>query len=209
MYYNVHRWYQPGTGRYTRPEPLQISSNEYTYVDSRPSFFVDPQGLLALDPRSCDSRFHQMPPPADDKGGPGHNCCRRALERAVQQYNEFFSPGWRQRKPECYKRLSTAHLLNGWTKPRGSKSQLTPLDCMAAGHHGEVMGYDFGKGEPVCGTTSADGRTFFRQGVCDRSKCGLPFNTLFHERLHRCGAPGEQFGLFTDAALIAFYCARP
>jgi RHS repeat-associated protein len=203
-YYNVHRWVQPATGRYTRPDPLEASPNDYAYVDARPTFFGDPLGLLALDPVSC-SPFKNLPGP----NGTQPTCCYRALEQAVQQYNEFFTRGWRQRKPECWKRLSVAHLRQGWKNPRGGKTLLTTLSCMIAGHRDEVMKCDFGRGAPSCGLTSDDGQSFFRQAACDRSECGTPFNTLFHERLHRCGAPGEKGGLYTDADEVAFWCAGP
>lgn len=48
--YNVHRWYQPGVGRYTRPDPWGIDRPEgiahlYNYGKNRPTLFVDPEGL--------------------------------------------------------------------------------------------------------------------------------------------------------------------
>lgn len=60
VYYNVHRWYELGVGRYTRPDPLHVvEANRpfmtaglghrwslYSYVDGNPLLFVDPLGLL-------------------------------------------------------------------------------------------------------------------------------------------------------------------
>lgn len=49
VYYNVHRWYQPGTGRYGRPDPLGLGRNDvnpYPYVAANPINFHDPLGLL-------------------------------------------------------------------------------------------------------------------------------------------------------------------
>jgi len=42
----VHRWYQPGTGRYTRPDPLGFDRDlhPYVYGAGRPTFFFDPDG---------------------------------------------------------------------------------------------------------------------------------------------------------------------
>lgn len=70
MYYNVHRWHETGTGRYTRPDPmlqggldfLQGADYEtlakryemfrdprdqqiYTYAQGRPTFLIDLLGL--------------------------------------------------------------------------------------------------------------------------------------------------------------------
>jgi len=48
--YNVHRWYQPGTGRYTRPDPIGLigSINLYGYVEQNPVMKIDPLGLATL-----------------------------------------------------------------------------------------------------------------------------------------------------------------
>jgi RHS repeat-associated protein len=45
--YNVHRWYEPGPGRYTRRDPFGIEGdlNPYAYSASRPTFATDPMGL--------------------------------------------------------------------------------------------------------------------------------------------------------------------
>jgi uncharacterized protein RhaS with RHS repeats len=43
----VHRWYQPQTGRYARPDPLGLRGglNAYRYARSNPLSFYDPLGL--------------------------------------------------------------------------------------------------------------------------------------------------------------------
>ncbi|MGD2113450.1 MAG: RHS repeat-associated core domain-containing protein [Acidobacteriota bacterium] len=51
--YNVHRWYQPGVGRYTRPDPIGFTSgdlNLYRYAGGNPLLLVDSFGL-----RTCIS----------------------------------------------------------------------------------------------------------------------------------------------------------
>lgn len=47
LYYNVHRYYAPSTGRYLQPDPLGILGglNVYAYVDSDPLVMSDPLGL--------------------------------------------------------------------------------------------------------------------------------------------------------------------
>ena len=57
VYQNVNRWYEAGTGRYSRVDPLYLvppsmggdpfgyGGQEYGYSNSRPLFFVDPLGL--------------------------------------------------------------------------------------------------------------------------------------------------------------------
>jgi RHS repeat-associated protein len=50
LYYNVNRWYEPGTGRYTRPDPLRFREGTapehryYAYTTSNPLFYTDPLG---------------------------------------------------------------------------------------------------------------------------------------------------------------------
>lgn len=187
LYYNVHRWYETGTGRYASSDPLGISAslNTYAYVDARPISLFDPLGLLSVDRGSCQS--------FGDGGAGGSGCCFPKLEEAARQYNEFFNPGWRQRKPECWKELASAHSRSGWGKPRGGQGVLSPWVCMSAGHRDQVVKCDSsfqpgGMGRGGCGRTDgSSGQTYFRPQVCDPS-CGSPLNTLFHEQLHRCGA---------------------
>jgi RHS repeat-associated protein len=47
LYYNVHRWYEAGTGRYTRPDPLGLRSGThlYDYVFNNPLGYSDPLEL--------------------------------------------------------------------------------------------------------------------------------------------------------------------
>ena len=47
LYYNVHRWYEYGTGRYTRVDPLGLEGgpHTYTYAAGQPLLFADPVGL--------------------------------------------------------------------------------------------------------------------------------------------------------------------
>ena len=46
VYYNVHRWYQYGTGRYGRVDPLRSQGDlhPYAYAASNPLLLVDPLG---------------------------------------------------------------------------------------------------------------------------------------------------------------------
>ncbi len=47
FYYNVHRWYDPGIGRYTQADPLgrRGGPHPYGYVLNNPLIFEDPLGL--------------------------------------------------------------------------------------------------------------------------------------------------------------------
>ena len=46
--YNLHRWYTPSSGSFTRPDPIGLvvgGANPYYYAEQNPSRFVDPSGL--------------------------------------------------------------------------------------------------------------------------------------------------------------------
>ncbi|HEY0334572.1 MAG TPA: RHS repeat-associated core domain-containing protein [Stenotrophomonas sp.] len=47
LHYNVHRYYDPGTGRYTTSDPLGLVGgfNAYLYANASPTIFNDPYGL--------------------------------------------------------------------------------------------------------------------------------------------------------------------
>ncbi len=194
--FNVQRWYLPSIGGYSSTDPVDASHNDFAYVDARPTFLIDAQGLLALDPGTCRS-FGALPGPS------GAGWCLEALEQAVRQYNEFFTRGWRQRNPPCWKYLAAA----SW-RPIRDQAVLSPLSCMVAGHRGELMRCDSQPQEPTdCGSTDpGDGSTFFNPLACNRAECGTTLNTLFHERLHRCGAPSDVFS--SEARDIANVCVR-
>jgi hypothetical protein len=38
LYYNIHRWYQPGVGRYSRPDPL-LGDSDFRGVLGRNTVF--------------------------------------------------------------------------------------------------------------------------------------------------------------------------
>ncbi len=59
LYYNVHRWYAPDTGKYTRPDPIGLRGgvNVLAYVFSNPVSFVDPDGRRTIVFAGCDVFF--------------------------------------------------------------------------------------------------------------------------------------------------------
>jgi len=51
MYYNHHRYYMPGLGRYNRVDPYRQYFITYDYVYNNPPRYIDPKGLeIALKP---------------------------------------------------------------------------------------------------------------------------------------------------------------
>jgi RHS repeat-associated protein len=76
LYYNVHRWYEPTTGRYTVSDPLHRALMEefiYAYAESRPTFYIDPLGLAAgILCRRCQGSGGSMSCSiSEDEGPPG------------------------------------------------------------------------------------------------------------------------------------------
>jgi RHS repeat-associated protein len=51
LYYNVFRWLEPGTGRYTRPDPLGLRGGMYlyAYAAGNPLVLSDPLGLKVFE----------------------------------------------------------------------------------------------------------------------------------------------------------------
>jgi RHS repeat-associated protein len=46
LYYNLNRWYEPGTARYSQADPLALASEvPYVYARSNPLLYIDPLGL--------------------------------------------------------------------------------------------------------------------------------------------------------------------
>ena len=45
LYYNVHRWYEQQTGRYTSSDPLVLLPGLYVYALANPLYWIDPKGL--------------------------------------------------------------------------------------------------------------------------------------------------------------------
>lgn len=61
LYYNVHRWYEHQTGRYTTPDPLGIidgDSNLYAYAQANPLSLTDTLGLRS---RLCCKKVPRVP----------------------------------------------------------------------------------------------------------------------------------------------------
>jgi RHS repeat-associated protein len=59
--YNLHRWYQPGAGRYTRTDPATTPAiyqpQVYSYVAENPLRYIDPLGLFTV-AGTCDGCIH-------------------------------------------------------------------------------------------------------------------------------------------------------
>ncbi|MFC3652911.1 RHS repeat-associated core domain-containing protein [Dyella humi] len=69
--YNVHRDYDPSTGRYTESDPLGFfggQASTYAYVGGNPLSYVDPLGLAMSPLRECGGNLAgcgDLPPPPD------------------------------------------------------------------------------------------------------------------------------------------------
>lgn len=63
LFYNHHRYYQPGLGNYTRPDLIAPSETKtiYSYALSNPVSFADPLGLFAFDEACVGPCMFQLP----------------------------------------------------------------------------------------------------------------------------------------------------
>lgn len=179
IYYNVHRWYENGVGRYTRPDPLGLAVGElrspgmpladnerfsiYAYAGSSPLSFVDPLGLMKF----AGCRQDQ----------------KQAIQQAFADYcKKIEQPGFEScmcDKSSIPKRL----------KGRCDDSSLT-VRCKS-------------KAEGLCAPTS-DGRVtcawslpFTKKvRICPAAwqpTCGPMGCTLMHEMTHQLGHPREKW----------------
>lgn len=72
--YNMHRDYEPGTGRYIESDPtgLPAGPNTYAYVNTNPLRYLDPKGLAGCGP---DGEFIEHFIPNNPLGFPFESCC--------------------------------------------------------------------------------------------------------------------------------------
>ena len=48
LHYNMARYYDPITGRYTQPDPIFADTNPYAYANANPYAYIDPMGTSAI-----------------------------------------------------------------------------------------------------------------------------------------------------------------
>lgn len=87
LYYNVNRWYDTVTGRYTAPDPLGLADgiNSYLYSKNRPLEFIDPTGLQA-------SLEGQIPTLDEVEEMTQRDCARKAFYR---NYGDMVAANWK------------------------------------------------------------------------------------------------------------------
>ncbi len=77
VYYNVHRWYEFGAGRYSRPDPLGINGggpNVYIYAVQRPLFNTDPLGQAVVTQGCRSSDAARLQAAAGDADAASQTC---------------------------------------------------------------------------------------------------------------------------------------
>ena len=70
LHYNWHRYYDPGTGRYIKVDPIGFDAedvNLFRYAENNPQVNIDPQGLWV---KRCSRKLGNMNKPATSKYNP-------------------------------------------------------------------------------------------------------------------------------------------
>ncbi|MEU7482566.1 RHS repeat-associated core domain-containing protein [Streptomyces sp. NPDC042319] len=101
LHYNVHRYYDPATGRYLTPDPLGLlpAPNPATYVDN-PHTWSDPLGLA---PKGCTDSggWYGGMTPARDGNEINHMPAKSAYKHlAVPKLTPHMGPSIRMEKPD-------------------------------------------------------------------------------------------------------------
>ena len=184
--YNVFRWYRPGWGRYSQPDPLgpTVSTSLFSYVDGQPTGYTDRTGLLQVD-SSCN--------------GFGGGCaCETAIRAATNQFNAFFAPGFLQRKPKCRQLIAGMGVpVPSTDYPYKPNSPLTPLGCVlgrsrSMAVHCSPIQSPGGVAGPPTPAHWDPMKVWLQPVTCNNA--GIPgetLDTLFHEMLRNCGAPKD------------------
>jgi RHS repeat-associated protein len=172
LYYNLNRWYDPQTSRYTQADrflpPTWKNPNLFSYSRQRPTALADPLGLFIVDP-SCDC----SPTPPDNiyqaigkaRQYPFSPKCQAILEkyRVLGCVANRFGPAEIGKEPviKCQKNPPQSDACGETTNPFGGIPKTIHL---------------------YPGTPS-----------CPRYKPGFGLAvTLFHETVHSCGNYDEQ-----------------
>lgn len=176
LYYNLHRWYMPETGRYMRKDPLddverrqdgpwyprieQERFSLYAYVDSNPLAFIDPLGLLKF--KGCTPEK------------------RNQITRAFKEYcNKVADPAF----GKCM--CDSPSIPNGLKDYCANDNRTVRCETNRTGNCATKEGY------VSCAWAVPLGRTIH---LCEDAwipDCGPLGCTLMHEMTHQLGHLGE------------------
>jgi len=172
LYYNVHRWYEAGTGRYVSKDPYRRArlQNTYTYAASSPSRLVDRLGLFEIDP-SCDC----PPPPLKPD----------SIYKAIAQSRQFY------RSAPCQEALAEHPEVKDCLGPRFGPEEIgrgPRIVCEETpNEHQPPCGEYWGTGKPNDPSLI---KLFPGGAGCPQNKPDQGYGlgqTLFHEVVHSCG----------------------
>jgi RHS repeat-associated protein len=118
LFYNLHRWYEPGTGRYISADPLGLWSGEplYLYSLGNPVAFWDPLGLTAF---RCQRPLGETKPEPNQRKNLRDQWANNFL------YHEYYCVARTPDEPvQCFGQTAAGNPFS----PRGSPGRPTTPD---------------------------------------------------------------------------------
>jgi len=181
IFYNVHRWYEPQTGRYTKPDSFDrvAPRNTFSYAASNSLRFADPLGLFEIDP-SCDCVPERLP--------------RDSVQKAIGEARKYFN------SPGCQKVLESYPQVKDCLGPRFGPDEIgkgPKITCKD-----DRMDHNYCAESKFKGPSDPGVINLIPGHVgCPRYEPRLGLGqTLFHETVHSCGFYAAKD---TDPDLIA------
>jgi RHS repeat-associated protein len=155
--YNSYRDYEPATGRYSESDPIGLhgGTGTYSYVESRPASWVDPEGLMADIPY----------PMANCGGSPGRTYCDGNGGILPKNCDKKCTKGCTQAHEDAHKQFSESHYGAGVCKGRQAGTSPYPVAFLSD----QQLASDAAKSE--CAAMSAEHQCLKKLGGSDAVNC--------------------------------------